>query len=207
MDSATLTTGKAKLAWLLAACSLVASCGSTDWIKDRISGEPDDRSATILGAPDIEDYVNELGLIASGNSDAQAEAYADATTAARLTPGPSADLRLGLVLAVPGHPNSDPYRAATLLRGVLQQTELLTQGEISLAQLLLASAESQASSSDRNRNLAAANDRYRQTSERESQSRLATAEAENARLREQLAEAEAKLDALTSIERSIRDRE
>jgi hypothetical protein len=39
------------------------------------------------------------------------------------------------------------------------------------------------------------------------QQRLATAEAENRRLREALTDAEEKLDAITSIERSIREQD
>ena len=49
-----------------------------------------------------------------------------------------------------------------------------------------------------------ASSRAARTEERALSQRLANAEAENERLRRELAEAEQKLDAITSIERSIR---
>ena len=194
------------IALALTAAAMLSACGGTsDWIRDRItSGESSDPA--IIGAPDIDMYVGELGQIASGDPAAQAEIYADAAAAAQLTPGPSTHLRLGLVLAVPGHPESNPDEAVNLLRGVLTATELLTPAEISLAQILLNSAERQVVASAETRRLRATTSRAQQTQEQAVAQRLSTVEAENRRLRRELDDANEKLDALTSIERDIRER-
>ena len=187
---------------------LLTACGSTgDWIKDRISTTNDNAPPEILGAPSLDSYVDELSQIASGDPAAQAEVYADAAAAAQLTPSPSTNLRLGLVLAIPGHPESDPERAVSLLRDVLTQTELLTEAEISLAQILLNSAERQVVAAAETRRLRASNTRAQQTQEQALAARLARVEAENRQLRRELDDAQQKLDALRLIERSIRERE
>ena len=179
----------------------LSSCAqTTDWIKGRTSSGPDDIG--ILGAPDAENYLTELGRLAGGDPAVQAEIFADATSVALLTPGPSANLRLGLVLAIPGHPESDPEKAQILLREVLTETQMLTPSEIHLATIHLNNVEQQ---------IAAAADSSRlrtaQTQEHEISRRLAKAESDNRRMRSELEAAEQKLEAITSIERSIREQE
>ena len=184
----------------------LSGCGQTsDWIKGRISSNDD--NTEILGAPDVDAYIAELGRVASGDPAAQAEIFADASAAAQLTPSPSTNLRLGLVLAVPGHPGSDPERSASILREVLTQTILLTPGEISLAVIHLNNVERQIVANAESRRLRASSSRAAQTQEDATNQRLATVEAENRQLRRNLEEAEEKLEAITSIERSIREQE
>ncbi len=184
----------------------LSGCGQTsDWIKGRISSNSD--NTEILGAPDVDVYIAELGRVASGDPAAQAEIFADAATAAQLTPSPSTNLRLGLVLAVPGHPESDPEKSASILREVLAQTILLTPGEISLAVIHLNNVERQIVANAESRRLRASSSRAAQTQEDATNQRLVTVEAENRRLRRDLEEAEQKLEAITSIERSIREQE
>lgn len=190
---------------LLVAFGLSACAQTGNWLKGKSFAGDDE--PVILGAPDISVYIDELGKLASNDAAAHAEIFADAAAAAQLTPGPSANLRLGLVLAVPGHPESDADRAQSLLREVLAQTELLTPGEINLARILLKAAERQSIASVEVRNLRASTSRAQQTQEQAVSRRLALVEAENRRLRRELEDAEAKLDAITSIERSIREQE
>lgn len=184
----------------------LSACGQTNsWLKGKSFGNDDE--PVILGAPDVGVYIEELGQLASNDAAAHAEIYADAAAAAQLTPGPSADLRLGLVLAIPGHPEADADRAQSLLREVLTQRELLTPAEVSLAGILLNSAERQSIAAAEVRNLRATTSRAQQTQEQAVSQRLALVEAENRRLRRELDDAEAKLNAITSIERSIREQE
>ena len=206
MLSEKLTIRARSIAMAVIAAATLSACGqTTDWIKDRVSASSDEPS--ILGAPEVEVYVNELGQIASGDPAAQAEIYADAASAAELTPGPSTHLRLGLVLAIPGHPESDPERAQSILREVLAQSLLLTPGEISLATIHLNNVERQIIANNEARRLRTSSSRAAQTQEQATSQRLAAVEAENRRLRQDLAEAEQKLEAITSIERSIREQE
>ena len=197
-----------RLPGLVIAAVLVPGCGTTgDWIKDRIGNSDADQQTEILGAPTLQVYVDELSQIASGDPAAQAEIFADAEAAAKLTPGPSTNLRLGLVLAIPGHPETDPERAVNLLRDVLSETELLTNAEIALANILLNSAERQVVANAETRRLRASSSRARQTEEQALAERLVRVESENRQLRRDLEDAQQKLDALTSIERSIRERD
>lgn len=189
----------------LVATATLAGCGATDWIGDAITSSPSNETE-VLGAPDADTYVHELGRIAAGDANAQAEAYADAAAAAELTPGTTTNLRLGLVLAVPGHPHSDPMRAVALLNSVLNETELLTQAEISLAYIMLNSAERQANISRENLRIQSESSEVLSLTTRQAAARQTALEDENARLRAELADAQQKLEALTSIERDIRER-
>ena len=149
----------------------------------------------------------ERGRVASGAPAAQAEIFADAAAAAQLTPGAVTNLRLGLVLAIPGHPESNPERAQSILREVLAQTILLTPAEISLATIHLNNVERQIVADSEARRLRTSTSRTAATQQQALSQRLTTVEAENRQLREELEEAEQKLEAITNIERSIREQE
>jgi len=181
---------------------VLSGCGQTiDWIKGR--SNPESVDPGLVGAPPAEIFIAELGKIASGDPAAQAEIYADASAAAQLTPDASTNLRLGLILAIPGHPESDPERAQIILREVLAQTLLLTPAEVSLATIHLNNVERQIVANSEARRQSASNSRIANALNQ----RLATVEAENRQLRQDLDEAEQKLEAITSIERSIRGQE
>lgn len=201
-----LTTRVCTFAMLALIAAALSACGqTTDWIKGRIASTSTDPE--ILGAPEIEVYIAELGRIASGDPAAQAEIFADAAAAAQLTPSPSTNLRLGLVLSIPGHPESNPQQAQSVLREVLAQTILLTPAEISLAVIHLNNVERQIVANSEARRLRASSSRVAQTQQQAASQRLTTVEAENRKLRSDLEEADQKLEAITSIERSIRAQE
>ena len=111
------------------------------------------------------------------------------------------------MLATAGHPESDPQQAATMLREILAQPALLTPAEVSLATIHLKSAEELIVLGAETRRLRATSSRVARTQEEATNQRLATVEAENRRLRRELADAEDKLEAITSIERDIRAQE
>ena len=206
MANSNLTTRLRTFAMAALVAAALSGCGQTgDWIKGRITSSTDE--SEILGAPEIEIYIAELGRIAGGDPAAQAEIFADASAAAQLTPSPSTNLRFGLVLAIPGHPESNPEQAQSVLREVLTQTLLLTPAEISLATIHLNNVERQIIANSEARRLRASTSRAAQTQEQALGQRLATVEAENRQLRRDLEEAEQKLEAITSIERSIREQE
>lgn len=187
---------------LLGACaqtkSLVSSMG-------RASTPTDD--AIILGAPDAEQYLSELYDLATGNPKLQSEIYADAESGAKLTPGPQTNLRYAMILATPGHDRYNPEIAQNMLRDVLMQESILTPAEVALATIHLKSVEKQISSSVEARRALATNSLTATTEEAAVQQRLSVVEAENRRLRQELTDAEEKLDAITSIERSIREQD
>ncbi len=186
--------------------AMVGGCTqTTDWLKGRRTAKPSD--TIILGAPQADSYLQELSDLAGGDPARQAEIYADAESGAVLTPGPNTELRFALVLATPGHAESDAEKAQSMLREVLAQSQLLTTAEISLATIHLNNVERLIVANAEARRLRQSNSRAATTEERAVSQRLASVEAENRRLRLELEAAEDKLEAITSIERSIREQE
>jgi hypothetical protein len=207
MDKARTTT---RVAIALAAASLFLSgCGTTSKVSDWIRGKNGDAGdeAAIIGAPSADVYLSELYELNAGDARKQGNITSDAESAARLTPGPSTKLKLALVLATPGHAGYDPGRAATLLREVLDQQPLLTAAETSLATIYLNSVERLSAATSEASRLRTASERAAASEVRAASSRISNLETENRQLRDALAEAEQKLEAITSIERSIRDDE
>ncbi len=143
--------------------------------------------------------------LASGDPATQAEIYTDAESAATLTPGPSTRLRYALVLATPGHSGNNPQQAQSMFRELLAQTELMTPSETALATIHLKSVEKQIVLGAETKRLRSENTRAATTEEQAIAQHIATMESENRQLRRSLEEAEQKLEAITSIERSIRE--
>ena len=205
MHNGTMTTRIATAAIVLA---VLVGCSQTKSFIESLRKTPSSTGEpVILGAPDAEHYLQEMYDLAAGDPATQAEIYADAEMGAKLTPGPQTDLRFALVLATPGHGEYDPEAAQPLLRELLVQTALLTPAEISLATISLKSVEETIVLGSEARRARASSSRAAATQEAARSQRLATFEAENRRLRRELNEAEEKLDAITSIERSIREQE
>ena len=200
-------TKAVKIIATLVVVATAAGCAKTkDWINSVRSGpNASTEDAVILGAPEADQYLAELYDLAAGDPATQAEIFADAKAGAQLTPNPSTQLRYALVLATPGHPDSNPQEAQAMLRELLTQTALMTSAEVSLATIHLKAVEERIVIESEARRLRASSSRQRQTEEAAINQRLATVEAENRRLRRELDDAESKLEAITSTERSIRE--
>ena len=208
MRNRTMTTRAKQIVIASIVVALLSGCSQTKDFVDSMRKTPTSTNeAVILGAPDAEHYLQEMYDLAAGDPATQAEIYADAEIGAKLTPGPQTDLRFALVLATPGHGEYDPEAAQPLLRELLVQTALLTPAEISLATISLKSVEETIVLGSEARRARASSSRAAATQEAARSQRLAAVEAENRRLRRELDEAEEKLDAITSIERSIREQE
>jgi uncharacterized protein YlxW (UPF0749 family) len=91
-----------------------------------------------------------------------------------------------------------------MLRELMAQPALMTPTEIALATIYLKSTEQLILLNSETRRLRASSDRAQRTEAAAINQRLATVEAENRRLRQELEDAESKLEAITTIERSIR---
>jgi hypothetical protein len=136
----------------------------------------------------------------------QAEILAGAQRDFAVAPTPSHELRYALILSTPGHSGFDLARAQQLLREVLAQPETLLPAERALALVTLSTVQRQLT-------LTAENQRLQSDAERNDRERLAAAgrrlqaeQEENARLRKEIEEAHAKLDAIANIERSLNKR-
>jgi hypothetical protein len=154
----------------------------------------------------LSDYLLLLQRLVQGTASEQAEIVARAQNEYDTAPTPSRELRLALVLSTPGHPATDQPRAQRLLRELMAHPETLLPAERALAFLQL-------SQIDDHLTLVAENRRLQTDAARDDQARTASANRrlqaeldENARLRKELDEARAKLDAIANIERSLNER-
>ena len=198
------TNALRNIAALAILVALTAGCAQTKELFNGIRPGGSSESV-ILGAPDAEQYLTEMHQLASGDPATQAEIYADAESSAKLTPGPSTKLRYALVLATPGHSASNPQEAQDVFLELLSQTEIMTPAEIALANIHLKVVEQQIVFGAETRRLRSANSRAATSEQQAIARRVARVESENRELRLSLEEAEQKLDAITSIERSIRE--
>ncbi len=195
-----------RLLGMIATIVLLSGCAQTrNWLDQFTRSSAQSSDNVILGAPQAEDYLTDLERLAIGDPATQAEIFADADARATLTPDTSTTLKLALVFATPGHAEADAERAQSMLRELLSQPELMTAAEISLAQIHLRAVEDRIVMLSEARRLRESNSRQALTEEQAINQRLATVESENRRLRAELEEARDKLDAITTIERSIRE--
>lgn len=187
------------LAWALCACGGVAQRGET-----RVPPPAPQLPSTEL--TDMTATLEMMQTLPEGDPARQAEIFESARNAASLAPTTSNQLRYALALATPGHAGSDPVAAQRQLSELLATPENLLPAERLLARVQLTDV-------DQRLVLQAENRQLREEAPRESRDKLAglnrrmSAELdENGRLRKALEEAQAKLDAVTHIERSINDR-
>lgn len=188
----------------LAMASLSACESTSNWLKGRKTHDADELE---MGVAASDKYVIELAELINGDPATQAEIYADSKAAAQLTPGPSTRLRYALVLSTPGHAETNKMEAQSLLRELLSETELLDPAEVSLATISLNDVEKRLVLGTESSQLRSESPGSTTSSTEDAAiaQHIATVEAENRRLRRSLEEAESKLEAITSIERSVRD--
>ena len=196
-----LTAGVAVVATLLGACA-------TDFgAREREPRPPApvvDRNAASVAV--LTEDLQLLQKLVQGAPAEQAEIIAAAQRDYETAPTPSRQLRFALVLASPGHPGTDLPRAQRLLRELMANPEMLLSGERALAFLELQQIDDHLTLEAENRRLQG--DAVRADRERLStvNRRLQLETDENARLRKELDEARAKLDAIANIERSLNER-
>jgi hypothetical protein len=194
---------------LLVTLSLLALAGCTAGLLSGKSAAPEPAvvSPSYSSASSLlSQYLLLLQKLAQGSSSEQAEIVASAQSEYDTAPTPSRQLRLALILATAGHPATDLPRAQGLLRELMANPETLLPGERALAFLTLSQVDDHLTLAAENRRLqseAAREDRERTAN---AQKRLQSELDENARLRKDLDEARAKLDAIANIERSLNER-
>lgn len=159
------------------------------------------------GAEALSVYLDALRTLIEGDAVVQTDMFRGIATAADSAPTTTNRLRLALALATPGHPASNPTEAQRLLGELLATGSALLPEEHALALVLLKDVEQRlildAEAQRLQRAAAAAT---AQRNDRSAQ-QLQAALEENRQLKAALDEARAKLDAITNIERSIRERE
>lgn len=152
-------------------------------------------------------YLDLMRHLVEGDTVAQVESFRAAEEAADFAPTTTNRLRFALALAVPGHSGSDAALAEQRLSALLGAGDALLPEERALAAIHLRDVEQRlildAAAAQLRRDAADAIEQRNTESARQ----LEAALEENRRLRAELEDATEKLNALTTIEQSIRERE
>ncbi|MEP7312859.1 MAG: hypothetical protein ABI859_09760 [Pseudomonadota bacterium] len=203
--------------WLLPAAALalllgIVGCSSLDGLQKPAVAPPP--TAEVQNAGQLAQYLEMLQRLVQGSPAEQAEVLAGARAGYEQQHQGQALLRYALALAAPSHPARDPVLAQKLLRESLAAPERLTSIERALALLEQQRVDTELRLQAENQRLVTALERERNR-DRGSAGAANTAAAvrrlqaeidENMRLRRQLDEARAKLDAIANIETKITDR-
>jgi hypothetical protein len=155
----------------------------------------------------ILDYLEVLERLTRAGPAEQAEIALAAQRAVDLDATVANQLRLGLVLALPGHGASDPAAARSWLGNLLASPEQLLPAELALAYVMYHDLNARLALLAENQRLLAEvgqEDRERLLA---ANRRLQALSAENARVKQELDEARAKLEAVADLERSLAERQ
>jgi cell division septum initiation protein DivIVA len=197
---------------LLPALLSVAGCaGLSNLARERQSSTPAPVNAELVQATSLAAHINAIQTVIQGSPTEQAEILSTARAGYEQSRQGAALLHYALLLAAPTHTARDAPQAQRLLREALARPELLTAAERALAVIELQRVDSELRLAVENERLVGEVQRERERQRSNANSaqlarRLQTETEENARLRKELAEARAKLDAIATIERNISDR-
>lgn len=194
------TAGRAAVAvCVLALTALLNACGVAS-----IKEEPRASAAT-GGDAGIGNYLDIMQKLATGEPTQQADVFYEVERAYLAAPTTANTLRRAIALLTPGHPSADLAGGKKLLEQLLATRERLMPAERDLAAFLVKDADERLKLQAEIRRLTATVDE-RTRRQANSDQRAATQQAEIASLRRQLDEAQQKLDAVKTIERSIIER-
>ncbi|HTP39527.1 MAG TPA: hypothetical protein VMI92_08115 [Steroidobacteraceae bacterium] len=192
---------------LLGACSLLGgnSTADTSRVAARApasNGIDRDAAAAVV----LMNSIQTLQRLAQGTPAEQAEILATARQGYERSPGGGAQLRYALALATPGHAGYDSEQARRLLRDLAASPEALLPAERALMLVELAQLDRAASLQSENERLQGELTRADSNRQTALAKRLQAEIDDNARLRKQLEDAQAKLDAVANIERNLSER-
>jgi len=136
----------------------------------------------------------------------QAEIVSAARDAYQDSPRGETQLRYALLLATPGHPARDVKTAQMLLRELAAQPEELVPIERAVVLVELAQLDRESDLQADNQELQSSALRTDEERSAADQRRLQAETEENVRLRRELETAQAKLDAIATIERNLTER-
>jgi len=191
---------------LLAVALLLSGCTAGFMSGQHPPAPPPVVSPSATSSTVLNEYLLLLQRLVQGPPAEQAEIVASAQRDYDTAPTPSHTLKLALVLGTPGHPATSLTRAQGLLRELMANPETLLPGERALAFLTLSQIDDHLTLESENLRLQAEAVRADRERMANANHRLQTEMDENARLRKELDEARAKLDAIANIERSLNER-
>ena len=193
---------------LLLVSAALAACTALSPSEGRQTAEP---PAPTAGPADVTDgidvYFQTLRRLIEGDPVEQADVFRNVAAAADTSPTTTNKLMLALALATPTHPSSDEAKAQALLNELLAAGDTLLPEERTLALMNLKDVEARLIlEAEANRLQRAAAAATAERNDRTTQ-QLQAALEENRQLKLELDDVRKRLDTITSIERSIRERE
>jgi hypothetical protein len=189
-----------------ALCATLLAAGCTTMAGKSAPAPPPVVDQVAVASTVLSGYLQVLQNLLQGQPAQQAEIVAGAQRDYDAAPTPSRELKLALILGTTGHPATDLPRAQKQLREVLANPEMLLPGERALAFLKLSQIDDHLTLETENRRLQSEVMRLDHERVTNANHRLQAELDENARLRKELDEARAKLQAIFNIERSLNER-
>lgn len=182
---------------LLLAATLAAGCTTLG------SPNPSLDSPVAEGINDgqmIADYVRMLDQLGGAKPAEQAELLQAIRNRYLAEPSTQHRLRYALMLAVPGHASSDPEGARALLDATLASAETLLPSERALAEVMVRELDDRLALAHENARLRGAGGLAEREQLADLTRRLQQESAEKERLRRELQQARAKLEAIATME-------
>ncbi len=194
---------------VLCAAAFASACSLVSPSAQQAPERPAERVDTSLTA--IGHHLQMMARLAQGSPTEQAEIFSSLKDAAQLTPTTQNRLAYALALATPGHGASDPESGRQQLAALLASPETMLPAERTLALVILRTVEQRLVLQTENKRLQTDAERLEQErraagGSKRLQAQIEAQMEENTRLRKQLADAQAKLDEIARIERSITER-
>lgn len=185
---------------LLLATALAGGCSAVDdWAGLERRREPPPAPVTNDGRV-VATYLATLDRLVRGGAAEQSEILQAAHSAYLANPSTQQRLRYAFVLAVPGHLASDAEGARMLLGETLATPELLLPSERALAELTIRELDTRLALTRENATLRSTGSAAEQGQIAGLNRRLQQETAEKDRLRRELEQAQAKLEAIAALE-------
>lgn len=189
-----------RLILLAALAGLAAGCTNVDdWSGMKRRKDTTPVTQTDDGAL-VADYLATLDRLGRGGVAQQAEIIESTRNAYLSDPSTRKRLRYAFVLSVPGHAASDPTGARALLGEALATPETLLPSERALADLMVRDLDARLALTRENESLRNGSTSQEEVRVAELVRRLQAETAEKDRLRRELERAEAKLEAIATLE-------
>jgi hypothetical protein len=195
-----------RLVMLVAAAGIAAGCSQVDdWSGMKRRGDTTPVTQTDDGAL-VADYLATLDRLGRGGAAVQAEIVESTRSAYLADPSTRKRLRYAFVLSVPGHAASDPTGARALLGEALATPQTLLPSERALADLMVRDLDARLALTRENETLRNGTATAEDSRVAELNRRLQAETAEKDRLRRELERAEAKLEAIATLEGTTQPR-
>jgi len=206
LNRAAAAKSRASRHWLVRASSTIAAALALTACAVPSSNRNTAAPAPAQNVPvDVGPHLDLMYRLSSSEPAQQADLIHEVERAYAAAPTTSNSLRYAVALIMPGHPASNPAEGKKILETLLANPERLLTNERLLASVMLQETTARLKlGADSRRLLATVDERTR--AQANSDRRAQGLADDNARLRKALEEAQAKLDAIRAIERTIIER-